>query len=143
MDIKHNFRIEASPKKVYEAITTQQGIHGWWANDADVMQNVGQVSKMRFAKEAGPVEMQFRIDSLQPPNKVQWTCVSCPNPAWTGTKISFDITETANGCDFTFIHGGWDPKWRDQLPYQQTKEGWQHFMQSIKAYCETGNGQPW
>ena len=143
MDINHNFKIQAPIRRVYEAITSQQGINGWWAMDADVMQRPGEISKMRFAKEAGIVEMHFRIDEMVPDKKVLWTCVSCPNPAWPGTKISFTLLPSGSATDFTFNHFNWDKKWKDQLPYEQTKEGWLHFMKSIKAYCENGKGEPW
>ena len=143
MDIQHKFRINTTSLRLYEAITTPQGIHRWWAKDADVKEQVGEVSVMRFAKEAGTVEMHFRIDELTPGRKVVWTCVKNPNPAWLGTVISFRIENVNNQVELTFIHGNWDAKWNGQLPYEQTKEGWQHFMKSIREYCETGIGQPW
>jgi uncharacterized protein YndB with AHSA1/START domain len=143
MDIVHNFPIKTTAQKLFDAITSQKGINGWWAKDADVGKKPGEVSTMRFAKESGQVEMQFRIDLIQPDQRVEWTCVRNANPAWIGTKISFVIKSSGNESDFTFTHGNWDPKWKGQLPYEQTKEGWLHFMNSIKQYCETGAGQPW
>jgi uncharacterized protein YndB with AHSA1/START domain len=144
MEIVHNFEIRTSVDSLYDAITSQKGINGWWAKDADVGQQVGEISKMRFAKEAETVEMHFRIDEMLPTQKVSWTCVKNPNPAWIDTRIDFVIRELGGSyADFTFTHGNWDPKWEGQLPYEQTKEGWKHFMDSIRKFCETGIGEPW
>lgn len=144
MDIVHDFRIKTTAQKLYEAITTENGIHGWWAKDADVGRNTGEISRMRFAKEAGAVEMHFRIDAMVPSKRVSWTCVKNPNPAWIDTMIDLEIDQVnPSEVNFRFNHSHWDPKWKGQLPYEQTKEGWNHFMISIKEYCETGVGQPW
>jgi len=32
-DMYHEIQINASPAKVYEAITTQKGLRGWWTGD--------------------------------------------------------------------------------------------------------------
>lgn len=145
MDIIHNFTIKTPAGNLYMALTSQQGINGWWARDADVGQRVGEVSKMRFAKESGTVEMHFRIDELKPGTRgrVSWTCIRNPNPAWLDTTIQFTIHESNEESSLTFTHGHWDSKWEGQINYEQTKEGWKHFMKSLKTYCETGKGEPW
>ena len=35
-------------------------------------------------------------------------------------------------------HGGW----KDGAP-EMVAQGWKHFLQSMKAYLETGTGMPW
>jgi hypothetical protein len=37
-----------------------------------------------------------------------------------------------------FEHGGWRGE-----PPPPVVEGWKHFLGSLEAYLETGQGQPW
>jgi hypothetical protein len=53
------------------------------------------------------------------------------------------LHESNDSCRFSFTHNGFDEKWEGSPPYVMTKEGWEHFMQSLKNYCESGKGQPW
>jgi uncharacterized protein YndB with AHSA1/START domain len=35
-DIMHLVKINASPERVYQALTTPEGIRNWWTRDADL-----------------------------------------------------------------------------------------------------------
>ena len=143
MNIVHQLEVKATAKDVYEALASQEGIKGWWSKDCDVSEEVGGHSQMRFNKEGKIVEMHFLVETLNPRGKVSWTCVKNPNPAWLHTQIHFELAEQEAHTALTFTHAGWDAKWKGEAPYEMTKEGWEHFMSSLKAYCETGEGQPW
>ena len=143
MDIVYSFEIDAAPLEVYHAVATQQGITGWWSKDCKVAEEIGGQSDLRFNKEGKIVEMHFRTDQLQPGRSVAWTCVENPNPAWIGTELRYEIAESDKGTRLSFSHVRWDSKWEGQEPYEMTKEGWEHFMKSLKTFCETGAGQPW
>ena len=143
MDIKNQLQINASPQKVYEAITTQQGFEGWWSQVCHISSSVGELSFMKFVKEGRIVGMYFRIDELQKDKKVIWSCVQNGNPCWVNTKLTFEIEKTNDGCLLTFIHHNFDEKWKGTPLYTMTVDGWNFFMNSLKSYCETGKGQPW
>lgn len=141
MDIIHEFEIKATEKEVFKAITTEKGINGWWSKDCDIPSAEGEVIKVRFTEHN--VEMGFRIDELIPNSKVVWTCVENPNPAFLDTIVQFDIKSTTSGIKFRFTHSNWDEQWNGKINYEQSKESWNHFMNSLKSFLETGDGQPW
>lgn len=143
MDITHNLEIKASPSKVYEAVATQKGINGWWSKDCTVGAGEGEHSLLKFNKEGTIVEMGFRTVSLNAHKKVVWECTENANPAWIGTKIITEINPSNEGARVTFSHANFDEKWKGQDPFEMTKTGWQHFVQSLVSYCERGKGQPW
>ncbi|MEO8149493.1 MAG: SRPBCC domain-containing protein [Bacteroidia bacterium] len=143
MEIKHQLQLNATTHQVYEAISTQQGIEGWWSQVCHISSQVGELSFMKFVKEGRVVGMYFRIDELQADKKVEWTCVQNGNPVWANSKLSFKIEKTNDGCSLAFIHNNFDEKWKNTPPYVMTVDGWKFFMQSLKSYCETGKGQPW
>lgn len=140
MDITHNLKISASAETIYNAVATQAGINGWWSKDSTVGETEGERSLLKFDKQGTIVEMGFQTVTLAPNEKVVWECTENANPAWLGTKI---ITEISDDGSVVFSHAGFDEKWKGQEAFEMTKGGWDHFVSSLKAYCESGTGQPW
>lgn len=143
MDISHNLNIKATAEVIYNAVATQKGITGWWSKDCVVGEAEGTDSHLKFDKQGTLVEMGFRTSLLNTNSKVVWECKVNGNPAWIGTKIITEITESEDGCSVRFSHAGFDEKWAGQEPFEMTKQGWDHFVNSLVSYCEQGIGQPW
>jgi len=143
MEITHHLKIKASAETIYHAVATQKGISGWWSKDCTVGEAEGEPSLLKFDKQGKIVEMGFKTLELLPNKKVVWECTENANPAWIGTKIITEITESQEGCAMVFSHSGFDEKWKGQDPFEMTKEGWGHFVNSLVDYCEGREGQPW
>ncbi len=143
MDITHNLQINATAADIYNAVATEKGITGWWSKDCSVGESEGKSSLLKFDKEGTIVEMGFRTDLLNPCKKVVWECTQNGNPAWIGTRIITEISEVEKGCVVVFSHAGFDKKWKGQDPFEMTRQGWEHFVNSLVSFCETGVGQPW
>ena len=47
-DLHHKIEIEASPEKVYEAITTAEGLRSWWTGDSVAEPRVGSIAEFGF-----------------------------------------------------------------------------------------------
>ncbi|MEP5611639.1 MAG: SRPBCC domain-containing protein [Cyclobacteriaceae bacterium] len=139
MDITHNLELNASAETIYNAVATQSGIRGWWSKDCIVGESEEEKSLLKFDKQGTIVEMGFKTVTLQQNKEVVWECTENANPAWLGTKI---ITKISGG-NVVFSHAGFDEKWKGQEAFEMTKGGWDHFIASLKSYCETGVGQPW
>lgn len=142
MDITHELQIYASAQTIKDAVATQQGILGWWSKDCQVGEKEGQSSLLKFDKQGTMVEMGFETQVLED-DKVVWECTANANPAWIGTKIITEISSADKGSTVRFSHAGFDDKWAGQEPFEMTKQGWEHFVNSLVSYCETGSGQPW
>jgi len=143
MNITHNLRIKASAETIYNAIATQNGITGWWSKDCEVGEAVGENSLLKFDKQGKIVEMGFKTLELSANKKAVWECTENGNPAWLGTRIVTEITPGNHTSDVLFSHTGFDEKWKGQDPFEMTKQGWEHFVNSLVSYCEGGKGQPW
>lgn len=143
MDITHKLSLKASPEAVYTALSTESGINGWWSKDCTVGAKTGEKSLLKFNKEGNIVEMGFRTETLIPNKRVVWECTENANPAWIGTQIISEIAPAEDGTALVFSHAGFDEKWKGQDAFEMTKGGWEHFVNSLVAYCEAGVGQPW
>ncbi|MFT5821394.1 MAG: hypothetical protein ACI8ZM_002647 [Crocinitomix sp.] len=143
MDITFELSINASAATIYNAVATQNGINNWWAKAGTVGEAAGESSELIFDKQGTIVKMGFKTLSLLPNKEVVWECTENPNPAWLGTEVITKIEESTQGCNVIFSHAKFDEKWKGQDPFEMTKQGWEHFTQSLISYCETGQGQPW
>ena len=136
--IKDEIRIEGSMSAVYDALTRQAGYRGWWNKVGEVAETVGGEAKLRFVKDGQPVNMTFRIDEMKANERVRWTCVSHDMPSWIGTSLTWRLAGGDGAVLVTLEHAGW----KDAAP-AAVAQGWKHFLASLKAYIETGTGQPW
>lgn len=143
LDIVHDIAIQADIATVYSAAKTYEGIKGWWNTRCEVSEEVGGRSQMNFNKDGNEIVMAFRIDELSENQRVAWTCIENGNPYWVNTKIAFEMKEGQDGTQFRFVHGGFAEAGYSEEMHQMIAGGWQHFMNSFQAWCETGEGQPW
>jgi uncharacterized protein YndB with AHSA1/START domain len=137
--IKTLIDINSPAGKVLEAITTTAGHKAWWTTDAEVGKRPGETCYFRFNKEGGAMEIGFRIDR-QDETGLEWTCTQEKNnPEWKGTRLAMRVMPTHAGTRLELEHTGWQAKTRT---YEMCTGGWQHFMNSLKAYLESGVGTP-
>jgi uncharacterized protein YndB with AHSA1/START domain len=141
--IETSIEIDAPAADVYRALTTTAGHRGWWTSDCEVASEVGQVSVDRFDRMTegpGHTEMRFRIDRLDPDRAVAWTCTGeRNNQDWLDTRVTFTLTPSAGKTRVDLVHSAWRERTK---VYDACVAGWSHFMQSLKAYAETGTGTP-
>ena len=139
----HSFRQEmvmaASPLQVFDALTSLEGLMGWWASSARGSGSAGGRFKLGFA---GLDEtMTMRVDVAEPTTDVAWTCLEHTGLRdWKGTKIVFNMADRgADQTALSFRHIGLVP---DLECYEQCHAGWQHFLASLRSFVERGRGNP-
>src|SRR6266436_4972770 len=103
VDILHKVGIKSSSlDDVYKALTTIEGLSGWWTDNTQGESKVGGVIQFRFG--AGGIDM--KVLELHPAKRVLWQVVDGPQE-WIGTKISFDLRQEADWTIILFKHQGW------------------------------------
>jgi uncharacterized protein YndB with AHSA1/START domain len=135
VDILHKVGIKSSSlNEVYNALTTLEGLSGWWTNTTQGQTQVGGVIQFRFG--AGGIDM--KVLELHPAERVLWQVVDGPKE-WIGTTLSFDLKQEGGWTIVLFKHQGWkEPV--DFMHHCSTK--WAVFLLSLKSLLETGKGAP-
>jgi len=133
-DIRHNVVIKATPEKVYQAVTTQEGLEAWWCKDTTAKPEAGFVNIFIFGKYYN----EMKVADLVPNKRASWECINSIEE-WIGTGISFDLEEKNGNTLLRFTHGNW--KAVTDI-FAACNYDWASFMKSLKSYCETGTGQP-
>lgn len=135
-DILHRIGIKStSLQKVYQSLTTSQGLAGWWtAGTSGEGDTVGNTIEFRFG--AGGFDM--KVTDLTSPTFVEWEVVKGPEE-WMGTTLSFELKQDGEYTILLFKHLNWkEPV--EFMHHCSTK--WAIFLMSLKSLLETGKGNP-
>ena len=135
VDILHKVGIKSSSlNDVYKALTTREGLSGWWTTDTQGESKVGGVLQFRFGK--GGFDM--KVLELDPGKRVLWQIVEGPEE-WIGTTVSFELKQQDEWTIVLFKHQGWkEPV--EFMHHCSTK--WGVFLPSLKSLLESGKGGP-
>src|SRR5918994_6297572 len=101
-DVLFRFDVEAPPSSVLEAVTTSEGIRGFWTSRAEVPGEVGQTLRLEFA--IAPLPFDLRLDQSDE-RTVVWRAQTFP-PHWVGTTIRWDVDASDAGSTVSFRHEG-------------------------------------
>jgi uncharacterized protein YndB with AHSA1/START domain len=132
--IKHLFHINTSKEKVFEALTTTQGLSGWWTNKVSGDSKVGGVIEFRFGDFGGP---DMKVKEIKNNESVTWECVSGPED-WIGHKFSFHLDTNDNKTRVRFEQSGWK---ETSDFYASCNFSWGRYMESLRQLCQTGKGE--
>ncbi len=135
-DILHRIGVlTESPEKVYDALTTVDGLAGWWTTDTTGDTDPGGVIKFQFPPVGG-----FDMEVLEavPGKKVTWRVADGPEE-WLGTTVDWELRQDGDYTIVLFKHEGW----REPVEFMHhCSTKWGQFLMSLKSLVETGDGQP-
>lgn len=121
--------------KVFEALTTQEGLAEVWTTVLNVKPETGFINEFTFDKDTD----RMKVIRLIPGQKVEWLVMES-DPQWIGTVISFDLSERNGVTTVVLKQEGWKEV-TDFYRFCNYHWGW--FLYSLKTYCEEGKGIPY
>jgi uncharacterized protein YndB with AHSA1/START domain len=135
VDILHRIAVEkTAPEQVYRALTTTDGLAGWWTTDTKGDAGAGGVIEFRFP----PGGFDMKVIEASPGDHVRWEVVAGPDE-WIGTTVDWQLLQDDDWTVVMFRHEGWaEPV--EFMHHCSTK--WATYLMSLKAMHETGVGAP-
>lgn len=141
-----SIRTQSAPASAYRALTS--GFRDWWTIPDRPISRVGDRAKFAFPPRLS--HWTFEATALQPNERVELTCVDAfhlhdelPKEIereWLGTRAVWTIEPEPDGTRIGFEHVGLN---RALLCYDVCAAGWDFFfVDSLRAYLDTGKGQP-
>ncbi|XRG79962.1 SRPBCC domain-containing protein [Rossellomorea sp. GAMAL-10_SWC] len=138
VNMPHQITINGTPEKVFEAITTTEGIKSWWSTDAKAEPQLGSITEVAFYNRQAVFQLQ--VDEIEPGKLLEWTALH-DMPAWKGTKIRFELNVNENGATIlNFNHSGFESM---EGPYAMINTTWGTLMYILKQYVEGNNPVVW
>ena len=133
-DIRHRVGIAAPKRRVYEMVSTKEGLAEFWTTvEGDSV--VGGKLSVFFGGPEPVVVME--VTELSPDDRVQWRCVEGV-PEWVGTTITFDLKEDGGETVVLFTHADYPET--EFMHHSSTK--WATFMIGLRSGLEGGAFTP-
>lgn len=141
----HNYTttilVNQTPLEVFNAINN---VRGWWSEEIE-----GGTEKLNDVFDYHYQDVhtcKMKIIESVPGKKVVWLVMenyfkfTQDKTEWTGTKISFEISEIENKTQLRFTHIGLVPEYEC---YNICRDSWTNYINSsLQNLITTGKGQP-
>lgn len=134
--IYHKLVIEAPTEKVYDALTTQNGLAGWWTPGTTAKAEVGNINRFEFGDG---YYKEIEVKELKPGRLVKWVCIKGFED-WVGTTMTFELRAHKAGTVLLFHHDGF--KEYDE-EFAACSYDWAIFLRSMRLLVVKGKGQPY
>ena len=138
VDILHRIGVTSAPEEVFAALTTVDGLAGWWTEDTKGDSDDGGVIQFRFAGAPEPGGFDMKVLETRPSELVLWEVVDGPEE-WIGTQVRFELSQEDGFTIVLFSHEGW--KEPVEFMYHCSTK-WGTILMSLKQMIETGAGEP-
>ena len=134
--IVHVLDIAAPREAVYAAITTRDGLAGWWTTKVDTDGRKGSTIKFRFRGDFNPEMLITRLDDLA---AVGWTCTG-GHANWLDNTFRFELRGSSKGTSlrFTQVYA----RELDLDTYGTYNFNWGYYLDSLTMLVEKGTGKP-
>jgi uncharacterized protein YndB with AHSA1/START domain len=136
--IHHVLEPAAPREKVFAALTSGEGLSGWWTTRVTADEKAGGLVEFTFGGDFNP---KMRILELAAPGLLRWECVGGHAP-WAGNTFRFELEEKddGNGTVVRF----WQEYARElsDYAYGTYNFNWGYYLESLRLFCETGSGKP-
>jgi uncharacterized protein YndB with AHSA1/START domain len=126
----------ASPGSVFSALTTTEGLSGWWTTKVTAEPTVGSVVEFTFEEGFNP---RMRVTDLAPGALVAWECVGGHEP-WADNTFRFELAGQDGGTLVRF----WQYYARELSDdaYGNYNFNWGYYLESMRLLTSAGAGKP-
>jgi uncharacterized protein YndB with AHSA1/START domain len=133
-DYTRDMAFDVPDDRVFDALTTLEGLAGWWTPIVRGTPTTG--GEVRFGFAGLNEEIVMRVEEAARPTTVIWRCVAhTGHPEWADTRIVFELEPGR----LRFRHVGLIPR---LSCYETCEAGWERFLTSLVEYAEQNTGSP-
>jgi uncharacterized protein YndB with AHSA1/START domain len=133
-DILHRVGMQGPAQKVYQALSTLDGLSHWWIVGTSGDTRAG--GTIHFKPEGGGFDM--KVLESRPGEVVKWKCIGGPDE-WVGTELTFRLQPKDDQTVVLFTHAGW----REPVEFMHhCSTKWAVFLLSLKGWIERAEGRP-
>ena len=140
-DFTTTFSVEQTPREVFNAI---KNVRGWWSEEIEG--NTANLNDVFVYHYKDAHKCKVKLIEVIPDKKVVWLVMdnhfsfTKDKTEWTGTKMSFEISQKDNKTVLRFTHLGLVP---DYECYDICTDAWGNYIKnSLRDLITKGKGQP-
>ena len=135
-DILHDFPIKADAARVFQGVSTPEGLDAWWTKKSRGEPRVGALYELGF----GPgYDWRAKVTRSVPDAEFEIETIEADSD-WTGTYVGFRL-EPRNGATWVrFHHTGWP---QENEHYRVSCNCWALYLRILRRYLELGEHVPY
>jgi uncharacterized protein YndB with AHSA1/START domain len=135
-DIFQDFPIKAPPDRVFQAVSTPEGLDCWWTQRSAGKPVVGADYELGF----GP-SCTWRAKATQCiPNTEFELEILCADKDWNHTRVGFLLEPHDDATQVQFLHTGW-PSTNEH--YRISSHCWAMYLRLLRRNLEHGEFIPY
>lgn len=135
-DIVHDFPINASRQRVFQAVSSASGLDSWWTKRSSGEPAIGREYVLWF----GPEHDWRAVVSRCVPDVEFELHMTKAQEDWQGTRVGFRLQETNGMTQVRFHHLDW-PEVNDH--YRGSSFCWAMYLRLLKRYVEKNELVPY
>ncbi len=135
-EIFHHFIINAQIKKVFEGISTPDGLDRWWSKSATGNPKLGNDYELNF----GPGFKWSAVVTKFSKNREFELTMTDANSDWVNTRVGFSLNYNNGKTEVDFYHKGWPLK---NKHYKISCYCWAMYLRLLKRFMEYGEKVPY
>ena len=135
-DILQDFIIRVSPARVYEAVSSVEGLNEWWTRAA-----AGTPAPVApYELDFGPGCVWRAVVTKAEPARAFELRIVEADADWTDTIVGFELEGTEQGTRVRFRHVGWREANRH---YRTSCHCWALYQRVLRRHLEHGETVPY
>jgi uncharacterized protein YndB with AHSA1/START domain len=134
--ILHDFEVNAEPSKVYETITTPEGLDQWWTRRARGEPRVGEEYELWFGPE---YDWRAKVTEAVPSRRFALE-ITGSDEDWMGTSVAFALEPARSGTRVRFSHTGWRS---ENEHFRVSSYCWAMYLRLMRRFTEAGEVVPY
>jgi uncharacterized protein YndB with AHSA1/START domain len=131
-EIDHELKIDATPEKVFAALSTLEGVRGWQTPTASGTGEVGSEWVFSFADHP---EFAWEVTASEAPTRIVWSCSRGPGDS-VGTTATFTVAPAGARSLLELQHAGWPGTHGN---FRKCNTTWGVLLHHLRDYVETGH----
>jgi uncharacterized protein YndB with AHSA1/START domain len=135
-DIRHDFLIKAPLARVYQAISTPEGLDVWWTKRSTGVAREGAEFELWFGLA---YDWRANVTRCDPPREFE-LCLSAADADWLGTRVGFDLEDRGGATQVRFHHTGW-PSANEHC--RISSYCWAMYLRLLQRFLEHGETVPY
>ena len=135
-DILQDLPIKADAERVFEAISTPEGLDRWWTLHSAGKPVDGAEYELWFDSDH---DWRARVTSIVKPSQFELEIISADQD-WLGTRVGFQLESKDGTTRLRFHHTGW-PQANEH--YRISCHCWAMYLRILRRYLEHNEVVPY
>lgn len=136
-EIVHEFPVRAPAARVFEAVSTPEGLDAWWTLHSSGVPRPGAAWTLDFGPGYRWTAIVTRCDA----SAAFALDLTDAMPDWMGTRVQFELTDDGSGSAIVrFSHAGWTDATQH---FRVSSYCWAMYLRLLRRYVERGERIPY